>query len=50
MAQPTGRLRKVHELLMRELDLLEIQQKITMEARGEMDKSQREYYLRQQPR
>ena len=48
LAQPIGRLRKVHELLMRELDLLEIQQKITMEARGEMDKSQREYYLRQQ--
>ena len=33
---------------MREIDLLEVQQKITMEARGEMDKSQREYYLRQQ--
>jgi ATP-dependent Lon protease len=48
IAQPIARLRKVHELLMRELDLLEIQQKITMEARGEMDKSQREYYLRQQ--
>ena len=48
LAQPIARLRKVHELLLRELDLLEIQQKITMEARGEMDKSQREYYLRQQ--
>ncbi|MBI4912658.1 MAG: endopeptidase La [Acidobacteria bacterium] len=48
ISDPVPRLRKVHELLMRELDLLEIQQKITMEARGEMDKSQREYYLRQQ--
>ena len=45
---PLERLHKVNELLMRELDLLEIQQKITMEARGEMDKSQRDYYLRQQ--
>jgi len=45
---PINRLKKVHELLMREIDLLEVQQKITMEARGEMDKGQREYYLRQQ--
>jgi ATP-dependent Lon protease len=42
-----GRLRKIHELLLREIDLLAVQQKITMEAKGEMDKSQREYYLRQ---
>jgi ATP-dependent Lon protease len=48
ITNPLARLRKVNELLMRELDLLEIQQKITMEARGEMDKGQREYYLRQQ--
>lgn len=45
---PIQRLKRVHELLMREIDLLEVQQKITMEARGEMDKGQREYYLRQQ--
>jgi len=45
---PILRLKRVNELLMREIDLLEVQQKITMEARGEMDKSQREYYLRQQ--
>jgi ATP-dependent Lon protease len=42
-----GRLRKIHEFLLREIDLLAVQQKITMEAKGEMDKSQREYYLRQ---
>ncbi|MCL1894472.1 MAG: endopeptidase La [Holophagaceae bacterium] len=42
------RLKKIHEFLLREIELLEVQQKITMEARGEMDKSQREYYLRQQ--
>jgi len=48
IANPVQRLKRVNELLMREIDLLEVQQKITMEARGEMDKSQREYYLRQQ--
>jgi len=48
IAHPIQRLKRVHELLMREIELLEVQQKITMEARGEMDKSQREYYLRQQ--
>ncbi|MBK8724830.1 MAG: endopeptidase La [Holophagaceae bacterium] len=48
MADPTARLKRIHELLLQEIDLLEVQQKITMEARGEMDKSQREYYLRQQ--
>ena len=48
IANPVARLKRVNELLMREIDLLEVQQKITMEARGEMDKSQREYYLRQQ--
>ncbi len=45
---PVQRLKRVHELLLREIDLLEVQQKITMEAKGEMDKGQREYYLRQQ--
>ncbi|HEX9082921.1 MAG TPA: LON peptidase substrate-binding domain-containing protein, partial [Holophagaceae bacterium] len=48
IAHPGQRLKRVNELLMREIQLLEVQQKITMEARGEMDKSQREYYLRQQ--
>ncbi len=48
IAHPGLRLKRVNELLMREIQLLEVQQKITLEARGEMDKSQREYYLRQQ--
>ncbi|HET8900657.1 MAG TPA: LON peptidase substrate-binding domain-containing protein, partial [Holophagaceae bacterium] len=48
IADPMVRLRKAHDLLLREIELLEVQQKITLEARGEMDKSQREYYLRQQ--
>lgn len=48
LTEAVPRLKRVHELLLREIELLEVQQKITMEARGEMDKSQREYYLRQQ--
>ncbi len=48
MVDATARLKRIHELLLQEIELLEVQQKITMEARGEMDKSQREYYLRQQ--
>lgn len=45
---PILRLKRVNEFLMREINMLEVQQKIATEARGEMDKSQREYYLRQQ--
>jgi ATP-dependent Lon protease len=45
---PVLRLKRVNEFLMREINMLEVQQKIAMEARGEIDKSQREYYLRQQ--
>jgi ATP-dependent Lon protease len=48
IADTFDRLKKIHEFLLREIELLEVQQKITMEARGEMDKSQRDYYLRQQ--
>jgi len=48
IVDPIARLKRVNELLLREIELLELQQKITMEARGEMDKGQREYYLRQQ--
>ncbi len=46
--EPIERLKKVHELLMRELELLDLQSKISSEARGEMDKLQRQYFLRQQ--
>ncbi len=42
------RLRLVHELLTREVALLEMQQEISTQVREEMDRSQREYYLRQQ--
>ncbi len=42
------RLKLVHELLSREISLLEMQQELSTQVRGEMDRSQREYYLRQQ--
>jgi ATP-dependent Lon protease len=45
---PLERLRKVSDLLLREIQLLKMQQEISIQARGEMDKGQREYFLRQQ--
>ena len=47
-ADPLERLRQVSELLKREIDLQLMQQEIDSLARDEIDKSQREYYLRQQ--
>jgi ATP-dependent Lon protease len=45
---PIERLRKVNELVIREINLLTMQQEISTAAQGEMNKSQREYFLRQQ--
>lgn len=45
---PVQKLRKVYELLTRELELLDVQSKISTEAKGEMDKLQKQYFLRQQ--
>ncbi|MEE9614949.1 MAG: endopeptidase La [Thermodesulfobacteriota bacterium] len=42
------RLEKVNELLVKELQVTQVQAKIQTQAREEMDKSQREYYLREQ--
>jgi ATP-dependent Lon protease len=42
------RLKRVYELLTKELELLDMQSKISTEAKGEMDKLQRQYFLRQQ--
>jgi ATP-dependent Lon protease len=42
------RLRLVHSLITKELEVLEVQNDITSQARGEIDRSQREFYLRQQ--
>src|SRR5204863_1052394 len=48
LIDPIDRLRRVHELMAKETEVLEIQNDINTQARGEMDKSQREFYLRQQ--
>ncbi|HET8947327.1 MAG TPA: endopeptidase La [Candidatus Polarisedimenticolia bacterium] len=45
---PLQRLRRTYELLNREIELLNMQQEINTHAREEIDKSQREYFLRQQ--
>jgi len=47
---PIERLKLVNENLSREITVLSMQQEISTQARGEMDRSQREYYLRQQLR
>jgi ATP-dependent Lon protease len=48
IVDPLQRLKKVYELLARELELLDVQSKISTEAKGEMDKLQKQYFLRQQ--
>jgi ATP-dependent Lon protease len=48
LIDPVLRLRKIHDLLTKELELLTVQQEINTQAKGEIDKSQREFYLRQQ--
>src|SRR6266545_408780 len=44
----TPRLHRVNELLTKEIEVLTVQQEINMQAKGEIDRSQREFYLRQQ--
>jgi ATP-dependent Lon protease len=48
IADPVERLKKVSDILGREIELLFVQQKIQTEARGEIDKTQKEYFLREQ--
>jgi ATP-dependent Lon protease len=48
LIDPVERLRRVHDLMAKEMEVLEVQNDINTQARGEMDKSQREFYLRQQ--
>jgi len=45
---PFLRLKKIYEFLTKELELLDVQSKISSEAKGEMDKLQKQYFLRQQ--
>jgi ATP-dependent Lon protease len=48
ITEPVRRLKRISEILARETELLTVQQKIQSEARGEIDKTQREYFLREQ--
>ena len=48
IANPVPRLRRVNDLLSREIDVLTVQQEINTQARSDIDRSQREYFLRQQ--
>ncbi|MBI1748165.1 MAG: endopeptidase La [Acidobacteria bacterium] len=48
LSDPKERLLKVNGLLAREVQVLTVQQQINLQARTEMDKTQREYLLRQQ--
>ncbi|MBZ5494844.1 MAG: endopeptidase La [Acidobacteriia bacterium] len=45
---PARRLRRINELLTREVELLTVQQQINIQAKDEIEKGQREYFLRQQ--
>ena len=45
---PLARLKRVNEILGNEQEVLSMQQKIQADAKGEMDKTQREYFLREQ--
>src|SRR3954447_10097881 len=45
---PIPRLRRVNDLLSKEIDVLTVQQEINSQARADIDRSQREYFLRQQ--
>lgn len=48
IADPIQRLRQVSDILGKEIEVLSMQQKIQAQAKGEMDKTQREYFLREQ--
>ncbi|MCL0107150.1 endopeptidase La [Thermodesulfovibrionales bacterium] len=48
MSDPIDRLKRTSEMLSREVEVLTIQQKIQMDTMGEIDKTQREYFLREQ--
>ncbi len=47
---PIERLKKVHEILSQEIEVLSLQAKIRSQAKEEMAKSQKEYFLREQMR
>ncbi len=48
IADPSQRIKRINEALGKEIELLSMQQKIQADVRGEIDKTQREYFLREQ--
>ena len=46
--EPKARLEKLAEILAREIEILEIERKINLRVRKQMEKTQKEYYLREQ--
>jgi len=50
IVDPLARLTRVHALLTDKLDVLDLRSKIETEAQASMDRSQREYYLREELR
>jgi len=50
LAEPVERLKKVNDLLSRELELSTVQAKIESEVKDEISKTQRDYFLREQVR
>ena len=48
ITDPIARIKRINELLGKEIELLSMQQKIQQDVRGEIDKTQREYFLREQ--
>ncbi len=48
IVDPVARLHRVNELLSKEIEVLTVQQEINTQARADIDRSQREYVLRQQ--
>lgn len=50
MTEPLQRIKSVNDILVRELEVLAMQAKIRSQAKDEMTKSQKEYFLREQIR
>ncbi len=50
LLDPRGRLQAVNKILAQEVDVLELQDEIHSRVQNEVDKSQREFYLREQMR
>ena len=48
ITDPVLRIKRINEALGKEIELLSMQQKIQADVRGEIDKTQREYFLREQ--